>query len=100
MEEIITNCILTTEKNIDETVANMSARKICKYDDIMNEFLQWTKTHSYDFVHPISSGGYTAKKISEMAPFLSGVGVYNFMASLRDDPELAKNCITNGFIIK
>lgn len=45
-------------------------------------------------------GGYTAKTIHEIAPQLVGIGVYNFLVTLRDDPEGAKEIIDEGFVVK
>ena len=99
MESEITNYLLSTRKDMNIMVAKTLTKKLCKYNDIGDEFLQWVKTHSYDFEQPVTSKGYTAKQISEMAPFMSGVGVYNFMVSLRDNPDFAQQCIDEGFII-
>lgn len=99
MESKITKYLLSTSEDMHIMVAKTLAKKLCKYDDIRDEFLEWIKTHSYDFEHPISSKGYTAKQISEMAPFMNGAGVYNFMVSLRDEPDFAQQCIDEGFII-
>lgn len=45
----------------------------------------------------VSVEGYTAKKISELAPFMNAVGIYNFLVLLREQPEKAKVYITEGF---
>lgn len=77
-----------------------TTEKISKYDDIRNEFLKWIKTGNYDFENPITSYGVTAKEIHEVATHLDGVGIYSFMATLRDEPELAEKIISDGFTIR
>lgn len=68
-----------------------------KYPDIGLEFEQWIIHRKYETRNPIKIEGYTAKDISELAPFMTGLGVYNFMVSLREYPEYALLCIKQGF---
>ena len=68
-----------------------------KYPDIGLEFEQWISTGEYETKKPIKIEGYTAKDVSELAPFMKGLGVYNFMVSLREYPEYALLCIKQGF---
>lgn len=94
MEQILN--YLITELQQSERVANRNAAKLCKYDDIKDEFLIWLDTK--DFIdNGLAIEGYTAKKIYELAPFMNGVGVYNFMVTLRENPELALQTIADGF---
>ena len=44
--------------------------------------------------------GYTAGDICGMAPLLDGIGVYNFLVDLRDNPEAAQKAIDSGFVVK
>lgn len=90
---------LTKERNNTTVVANSVGSKVCKYEDIKNEFLKWLEKRSYDFENPLTIAGYTAKDIARMAPFMDGVGVYNFMVTLRDNPERAQAYIKEGFRI-
>ena len=90
---------LTKEKNNTPAVANKIFKKVCKYEDIKNEFLKWLKVRNYDYEAPLSVSGYTAKDIVEMAPFMDGVGVYTFMVTLSDEPEAASEYIKKGFPI-
>lgn len=41
--------------------------------------------------------GYTAKKIHEIAPKLDASGVYQFMITLCENPQKAKEYIKKGF---
>ena len=91
---------LIKEKNKSPTVATMLAEKVCRYDDIKNEFLKWLKIRNYDFDDPLSISGYTAKDIIKMAPFLDGIGVFTFMVTLREKPETAAEYIKEGFTIR
>ncbi len=91
---------LIEEKNKVPEVATSLTEKVCKYDDIKNEFLKWLKARNYDFDEPLSVSGYTAKDIVKIAPFLDGIGVFNFMVTLREKPETAAQYIKEGFKIR
>ena len=99
MEKEIVESIIKDHKNTNRTVAIIVAEDLCKHQDIASEYLEWTKRRNYDFENPIMSGGYTAKDVYHMAPFLDGVGVYSFLATLRDNPEKANQIINDGFIV-
>ena len=94
MEQVLN--YLINEMQQSERVAKRTAAKICKYEDIMLEFLEWVNTNSFSALGLIIEG-YSAKKIAELAPFMNGVGVYNFMVLLRDNPQLAHETISAGF---
>ena len=94
MEQILN--YLMTELEMSERIANRTATKLCRYEDIKNEFLSWVATNEFSDSGLVIEG-YNAKKIAELAPFMSGVGVYNFMVDLRDNPEVALKTIEAGF---
>ena len=48
----------------------------------------------------IKIGDYSSEQIHALAPDLSGIGVYNFMVTLRDEPKLAKEIIQSGFKVQ
>lgn len=99
METKIDN-YLREEKQIDsELVREMLIKKITKYDDILQEFMQWLEVRSYEHVQVVIDG-YNAQKIYELAPQLDGIGVYNFLVTLRDEPQEAQAIINEGFITK
>lgn len=75
----------------------MMIDKIKKYDDIYDEFCYWLERRNYDKENPIMVDGYTAKQIYELNPNLDGIGVYNFLITLREKPERAKEHIRSGF---
>ena len=68
-----------------------------KHPDIGLEFEQWVILRKHKTKNPIKVEGYTAKDIAELAPFLSGLGVYNYMISLREYPDYALLYIKWGF---
>lgn len=94
MDKIIN--YLVEELKQSDRVAKRNADKLNKYEDIKNEFLEWIDSNEFS-ESGLSVGGYTAKNIHEMAPFMNGVGVYNFLVTLRDDPNHAHEIIKAGF---
>lgn len=99
METKIDN-YLREEKQIDsELVREMLIKKITKHDDILQEFMQWLEARNYEHAQVVIDG-YNAQKIYELAPQLDGIGVYNFLVTLRDEPQEAQAIIDEGFIAK
>lgn len=94
--DIIMNYLLS-DKKMPEDLANRTAKKITRYDDIRKEFESWIETRTYNVNNPIVIEGYTAQEIFKLAPFMDGLGVFNFMITLRDHPRRAKEYIDNGF---
>ena len=88
---------LLNEKKMTETVAKRTVEKISKYEDIRNEFEFWIANKTYVKDSPLVVDGYSAQDIYNLAPFMDGLGVFNFMVTLRDDPEKAKEYIDGGF---
>ena len=72
------------------------AKKLLKYDDIAAEFGAYLDKRSFESENPLEIEGYTAKKLSEIAP-LDPAGIYAFMVSLRDEKEKALDTINKGF---
>ena len=91
---------LINEKGLSETVAHIHMNKVTKYKDIRMEFDYWLNNRDYNIENPIVIEGYSARQIFKMAEFLDGVGVFNFMVTLRDNPEEAKAYIRDGFRIR
>jgi len=88
---------LLREKQMTEVVAARTEKKVSKYEDIRKEFEFWIKNKAYNPDNPLAVGGYTAQDIYNLAPFMDGLGVFNFMVTLREDPEKAKEYISEGF---
>lgn len=82
--------------NQTERAAKRNSAKLSKYDDIKSEFETWIDTQEYP-IYGIEIEGYNAAKINDLASFMNGVGVYNFLVTLRDNPALAKQTIADGF---
>ena len=85
------------EKGTTENVAKILSKTILKYDDLRDEFVNWLEIRTLDFESPIIIEGYTAKAISEIEPSLDVAGIYNFMVTLREQPDKAKEYIKTGF---
>jgi hypothetical protein len=88
---------LLKEKQMTEVVAARTEKKVSKYEDIRREFEFWIKNKAYNTDNPLEVGGYAARDIYNLAPFMDGLGVYNFMVTLREDPAKAKEYIESGF---
>jgi len=88
---------LLNEKKMTETAAARAEKKVSKFEDIRREFEFWIENKTYNADNPLIIGEYTARNIHDLAPFMDGLGVYNFMVTLRDDPAAAKEYINEGF---
>ena len=88
---------LLNDKQMTAIVAERTEKKVSKYEDIRKEFEFWIETKTYKADNPIVVGGYTAQDIFHLAPFMDGLGVFNFMVTLRDEPAKAKEYIEGGF---
>lgn len=97
MNDMINYMISNLE--MTEKTAKRNAKKISKYDDIKEEFKKYMISQSFP-VGGLAVEGHTASEIHNMAPFMNEVGVYNFLVSLRDCPEMAKKIISDGFPLK
>ena len=88
---------LVTELGVTGGMLLMMMDKIKKYNDIYDEFCYWLEKRNYDRENPIVVNGYTAKQIHQLNPKFEGIGVYNFLITLRENPERAEEYIKNGF---
>ncbi|GHU76113.1 hypothetical protein FACS1894188_08140 [Clostridia bacterium] len=88
---------LTGVRKVKTEAANKIASPFQRHSDIREELEHWIETKKYPAENPITINGYTAEKISVLAPFMDGVGVYNFMITLRERPENAEKIIADGF---
>ena len=85
------------EEGLSPVVARTLAKKLAKYEDIKAAFIQWIDSGDFSQSGSLEINGYTPGKIHEIAPFLNGSGVYNFMVTLRDNPSKAEKYINDGF---
>ena len=88
---------LVSVRNQKPEVAAKIALPFEKHDDIRAELEQCIKKQEYPQNDPLTIEGYTAEAIAQLALFMDGVGVYNFMVTLRERPENAKRIIADGF---
>ena len=88
---------LVNERNQKPEVAERIALPIEKHNDIRAELEQWIANREYPQENPLTVEGYTAAMISQLAPFMDGVGVYNFLVTLRERPDNGKRIIAEGF---
>jgi hypothetical protein len=95
MDKII-NYLINMRKQKPETAAKI-ALPFEKHDDIRAELEKWIERQGYKQDNPLAIESYTAEMISKLAPFMDGVGVYNFMITLRERPDNAKRIIAEGF---
>ena len=95
MEKIIN--YLVNVRDQKQAVAEKIASPFDKHDDIRAELEQWIEYQEYPQDNPLTIESYTAEMISKLAPFMDGVGVYNFMVTLRERPDNGKRIIAEGF---
>ena len=95
METIVN--YLVNERGQKPQVAVKISAPFEKHDDIRAELEQWIERREYTQDNSVAIEGYTAEMISKLAPFMDGVGVYNFLVTLRERPENGKRIIAEGF---
>lgn len=88
---------LINTRNLNPEVAAKIALPFENHGDIRAELESWIERQEYTQDNPLTIEGYTAEMISKLAPFMNGVGVYNFMITLRERPENGKRIIAEGF---
>jgi hypothetical protein len=94
--ETIVNYLVNVRGQKPEVAAKI-ASSFEKHDDICVELERWIAQQEYAQEQPLTIEGYTAEMISRLAPFMDGVGVYNFMITLRERPDNGKRIIAEGF---
>jgi len=95
MENIIN--YLVNERKQKPKVAEKVTESFSRHNDIYAELEKWIEQRVYPQNNPLSVEGYTAEAIAKLAPFMDGVGVYNFLITLRERPENGKRIIAEGF---
>ena len=94
--EMIIDYLVNVRCQKPEVAVKISA-PFGRHDDIRAELEGWIANQEYAQDNPLMIEGYTAEMISKLAPFMDGVGVYNFMVTLRERPENGKRIIAEGF---
>ena len=95
--QILLEKYLVTELKVTGSQLFSMIDKIKKYNDIYDEFCYWLENRNYDIDNPVLVNGYTAKQIHELNPKFEGIGVYNFLITLREKPQQAEEYIKSGF---
>jgi len=95
MEKILN--YLINEKQQKPVVANKIASSFERHADIKAELEKWIESRIFPTDDKLTIEGCTAKMIYDLAPFMDGVGVYNFLVTLRERPENGKRIIAEGF---
>ena len=88
---------IVNNKKMPAVIAEKTVIKFERNPDIANEFSKWLESGEYETNNPLIVEGYSASDIYKLAPFLDGMGVFNFLISLREQPEKAKLQIESGF---
>jgi len=88
---------LVNERNQKPAVAAKIAQPFENHEDLRRELEEWIERRCFARDSPLVVEGYTAEMIFGLAPFMDGVGVYNFMVTLRERPDWAKQMIAAGF---
>ena len=99
MEERIEKYLRDERGVRSEVVRRRLCEKVMRYDDIAGEFGRWLDIRSSE-EGGVEVDGYRAQDIYEMAPMLDGIGVFNFLVTLRDDPEEGEKMIEEGFRVR
>ena len=94
--ENIKNYLINTRNQKPEVAAKIVS-PLEKHDDIRSELENWIEKQEYPQNNVLTIEGYTAEMISKLAPYMDGVGVYNFMVTLRERPDNAQRIIAEGF---
>ena len=93
--EKITNYLIS--EGMQPQVAEYGLEKIQKHVDILADFERFIDTQGYEYNNALRIDNVSAAEIHKMAPFLSPLGVYDFMVTMREKPDLATRYITEGF---
>ena len=95
MEKIIDYLVNSLKQK--PAVAEKITASFERHDDIRIELEGWIEKREFPQAGALTIEGYTAAAVSGLAPFMDGVGVYNFMVTLRERPDNAKQIIAAGF---
>lgn len=95
-DKVIKYCI--NDLKVNEKEAERLFGVVSKFEDIYAEFLNWLETHEFSDEFKVSN--YSPLDIHKLAPRFNGIGVYNFLVTIREEPELAEEIIRTGFIVK
>lgn len=83
----------------NQEYAKKAYEKLCKYQDIRNEFYNYVMNEEFPKENMIKVEGYTAKELCNTT-ILNPLGAYNYLIYLRDNPEEALANLKAGLPIK
>lgn len=89
-----------TEKKLRYPIASFLSKKLEKYDDIRDGFLEWLKRRDFAGLTKPEVCGYTPEKVHNICPALDAAGVFNLLVTFRDNPNSASLFEANGFADK
>lgn len=75
--------------------AKKAYEKLCRYEDIRNEFYNYVMNEEFPKENIISVEGYTAEQLCKTT-MLNPLGAYNYLIYLRDNPEEALSNLKEG----
>lgn len=89
---------LVREKGYSAAATERLFDKVTRYDDIRKEFVHWLRTRNYEVEDPVVVNGYNALAVLDADPELDGIGVFNVLTDLRDQPEEAAEMFGLEFV--
>ncbi len=95
MSKIIKDFYMAAQ--IPATMIDDKLEKFNRHPDIMKEFEYWISKKAYKTDSPLEIEGYTAQKLAELSPLVSGEGAFNLLIELRENPSRALKRIKKGF---
>ena len=83
----------------NQEYAKKAYEKLCKYQDIRNEFYNYVMNEEFPKENIIKCEGYSAEELCNTT-ILKPLGAYNYLIYLRDNPEEALANLKAGLPIK
>lgn len=90
---------LRDELHLREVDLHNRLEEFGRHPDIAGELEVWINTRQYPS-DGIEVDGLTAKDIKAKADFMTGAEAYNFLITMREEPELAQKYIAEGFPVE
>ena len=88
---------LENELKLAPQIVNESLEKLKRHPDIRMALIQWLESRVFLDKEGIVVEEYSAQDIHRLAPFMEGLGVFNFLITLREKPQQAHQYISEGF---
>lgn len=97
MSDLILNYYEKTK--LEEFQLKNKLEMLNRHKDIKREFEYWI-THKCYMPSGIMVEGYSAESLSKVSKYLDGEGAFIMLIKLRENPEVARKQIANGFKVK